>query len=101
MNHFFESQVKFFNKNSLLKPLGSNETIKQDNTSAIQLENIDEIKGVKEQNILRWDTFISLTNSKEETSAELFTSQLKEWKVIILHKPFREKYSAPIVKHSG
>ena len=37
-NHFFESQVRSINKNSPLKSLGSNVTIKQDNTSAIQLE---------------------------------------------------------------
>ena len=36
--HFFESQVRSINKNSPLKSLGSNVTIKQDNTSAIQLE---------------------------------------------------------------
>ena len=35
---FFESQVRFINVNSPLKPLGSDVTIKQDNTSAIQLE---------------------------------------------------------------
>ena len=38
MKHFFESQVKQMNENSKLKPLGSNTIIKQDNTSAIQLE---------------------------------------------------------------
>ena len=38
MKHFFESQVRSINANSLLKPLGSNVTIEQDNTSAIQLE---------------------------------------------------------------
>ena len=36
--HFFESQVRSINVNSLLKHLGSNVTIEQDNTSAIQLE---------------------------------------------------------------
>ena len=38
MKHFFESQVRYINLNSLLKPLGSDVTIEQDNTSAIQLE---------------------------------------------------------------
>ena len=38
MKHFFESQVKQMNEHSKLKPLGSDTTIKQDNTSAIQLE---------------------------------------------------------------
>ena len=38
MKHFFESQVRSINVNSLLKPLGSDVTIEQDNTSAIQLE---------------------------------------------------------------
>ena len=34
IKRFFESQVKSTNKNSPLKPLGSDVTIKQDNTSA-------------------------------------------------------------------
>ena len=38
MKHFFESQVQSVNINSPLKPLGSDLTIEQDNTSAIQLE---------------------------------------------------------------
>ena len=38
MKHFFESQVRSINVNSPLKPLGSDITIEQDNTSAIQLE---------------------------------------------------------------
>ena len=38
MKHFFESQVKDINEHSKLKPLGSDTTIKQDNTSGIQLE---------------------------------------------------------------
>ena len=38
MMHFMESQVRSINVNSPLKPLGSNITIEQDNTSAIQLE---------------------------------------------------------------
>ena len=38
MKHFFESQVKQMNEHLKLKPLGSDTTIKQDNTSAIQLE---------------------------------------------------------------
>ena len=36
--HFFESQLRSVDKNSPLKPLGSDITIEQDNTSAIQLE---------------------------------------------------------------
>ena len=38
MKHFFESQVRSVYINSPLKPLGSDLTIEQDNTSAIQLE---------------------------------------------------------------
>ena len=38
MKHFFESQVISINVNSPLKPLESDVTIEQDNTSAIQLE---------------------------------------------------------------
>ena len=38
MKYFFESQVRYMNINSPLKPLGSNVTIEQENTSAIQLE---------------------------------------------------------------
>ena len=38
MRHFFESQVKSIDMNSPLKYLGSDVTIEQDNTSAIQLE---------------------------------------------------------------
>ena len=38
MKHFFESQVHSINTNSSLKSLGSDVTIQQDNTSAIQLE---------------------------------------------------------------
>ena len=38
MKNFFESQVRSINVNSPLKPLGSDVTIEQDNTSAIQLE---------------------------------------------------------------
>ena len=38
MNHFFEPQVRSIKVNSPLKPLGSDVTIEQDNTSAIQLE---------------------------------------------------------------
>ena len=37
IKHFFESQVRSINVNSLLKPLRSDVTIEQDNTSAIQL----------------------------------------------------------------
>ena len=37
MKHFFESQVCSVNINSPLKPLGSDVTIEQDNTSTIQL----------------------------------------------------------------
>ena len=44
MKHFFESQVRSNNVNSQLKPLGSDFTIKQDNTSAIQLKEWMEIK---------------------------------------------------------
>ena len=39
MKHFFESQLRSIHTNSPLKPLGSNVTIEQDNTSAIQLES--------------------------------------------------------------
>ena len=38
MKHLFESQVQSVNMDSSLKPLGSDETIEQDNTNAIQLE---------------------------------------------------------------
>ena len=38
MKYFFELQIKSIDVNSPLKPLGSNVTIEQDNTSAIQLE---------------------------------------------------------------
>ena len=38
MKHFFESQVRFIHVNYPLKPLGSDVSIKQDNTSTIQLE---------------------------------------------------------------
>ena len=38
IKHFFESQVRLVDTNSPLKPLGSDITIEQDNTSAIQLE---------------------------------------------------------------
>ena len=38
MKHFFESQVWSVDKNSPLKPLGSDVTIEQDNTSVTQLE---------------------------------------------------------------
>ena len=38
IKHFFEPQVRSINVNSPLKPLGSNVTMKQDNTSAVQLE---------------------------------------------------------------
>ena len=38
MKHFFESQVQSVDTNSPLKPLGSDVTIEQDPTSAIQLE---------------------------------------------------------------
>ena len=41
MKRFFESLVRSINANSPLKPFGSNITIEQDSTSAIQLENID------------------------------------------------------------
>ena len=37
MEHFFESQVRSVNINSPLKPLGSDVTIEQDDTSTIQL----------------------------------------------------------------
>ena len=36
--HFFESQVRSVDVNSPLKPLGSDEVVEQDNTSAIQLK---------------------------------------------------------------
>lgn len=39
MQHFFQAQVKNIPKSSILKPLGNDITIKQDNTSAIQLEH--------------------------------------------------------------
>lgn len=38
MRHFFQSQVRHLNDTSVLKPLGENVVIEQDNTSAIQLE---------------------------------------------------------------
>ena len=38
IKHFFESQVRYVNLNSPLKPLGSEATIKQDNMSVVQLE---------------------------------------------------------------
>ena len=38
MKHFFQSQVRSINVNSPLKPVGPDVTIKQDKTSAIQLE---------------------------------------------------------------
>ena len=38
MKHLFVSQVRSISVNSLLKPLGSDITIEQDNTSKIQLE---------------------------------------------------------------
>ena len=38
IKHFFESQERSVNVNSPLKPLGSDVTIKQENTSTIQLE---------------------------------------------------------------
>ena len=38
IKHFFESQVRSINVNYPLKPLGSDVTTEQDNTSAIQLE---------------------------------------------------------------
>ena len=41
LRHFFESQVRSVNINSPLKPLGSDVTIEQDNTSTIQLARND------------------------------------------------------------
>ena len=38
MKPFFESQVRYINVNSPLKPLGSNVTIKRDNTSSFKIE---------------------------------------------------------------
>ena len=38
MRHFFESQVKDLNETSVLKPLGREVVLEQDNTSSIQLE---------------------------------------------------------------
>ena len=38
MKHFFESQVQSVDTNYPLKPLGSDVTIEQDNTSAIEIE---------------------------------------------------------------
>ena len=38
MKNFFESQVRLVDMNSPLKPMGSDVTIEQDNTGAIQLE---------------------------------------------------------------
>ena len=38
IKHFFESQVRYINVNSPFKHLGSDVTIEQDKTSAIQLE---------------------------------------------------------------
>ena len=84
MNHFFQSQVRSINLNSPLKLLGSNVTVKQDNISTIQLEKMDGSQVTIELDILQYDTFISLTDSKQEMSVELFTSQLKIWEVIIL-----------------
>ena len=59
MKYFFESQVQFVDINYLLKPLESDVTIEQDNTSAIQLENyIYGNQTVKEPNISTYDVFI-------------------------------------------
>ena len=38
MKNFFESQVRSINMNSPLEPLGSDVTIKQDDTSAIKIQ---------------------------------------------------------------
>ena len=54
MRHFFESQVISISMNSPLKPLGSDITIEQDNTSAIQLERNEwksSIKRTKHSNV--------------------------------------------------
>ena len=73
VKHFFESQVRSINVNSPLKPLGSDLTIEQDNTSAIKLERNDGNQVAKEPSTSTYDTFISLTDSKLGTSAELST----------------------------
>ena len=66
IKHFFESQVKSINVNSLLKPLESDVTIEQG--------RMDENQVVKKPNTSTYDTFITLKDSNLETSAELSTS---------------------------
>ena len=95
MKHFFESQVRSIDANSLLKPLGSNITIKKDNRSAIQLER----NGLKSSS-KRTKHSISLIDSKMETSVELSISQLEISKVIILLSHSKEIHSTLIVKLS-
>ena len=96
MKHFFESQVRSINVNSPLKPLGSDVTIEQDNTSAIQLER----NGWKSSSKRTKHINVRYEDLKLGMSAELSTSQLEIWKVTILLKHFKEKHFTLTAKPS-
>ena len=100
MKHFFESQVRSINVNSSLKPLGSEVTIEQDNTSAIQLERNGWKSSSKRTNHINVQYFYITDRLKLGMSAELSTRQLEMWKVIILLKHFKEKHFTLTAKPS-
>ena len=99
--HFFESQVRSINMNSQLKPLGSDVTIEQDNTSAIQLERNGWKPNSKRSKHINVRYFYITDRLKAGDVSRLSTSQLEIWKVIILLKHFKEKHSTLILSPHG
>ena len=98
MKHFFESQVRPINVNSPLKPLGSDVTIEQDNTSAIQLERNGWKSSSKRTKHINVRYFYITDRLKAGDVSRVTYKPTEIWKVIILLKHFKEKHFMLTVK---
>ena len=100
MKHFFESQVSSINLNSLSMPLRSNVTIKQDNTSAIQLERNGWKSSNKRTKYIDVRYFYITNRLKAGDDSRVIYKPTKDMESDHLIKALQGTYSMLIVKHS-
>ena len=93
MNHFFESQVRSINVNSPLKPLGSDVTIEQDNTSTIQLERNGWKSSSKRTNHINIRYFYITDRLKDGDASRVIYKPTKDMESDYLTKALQGKAS--------
>ena len=97
---FFESQVRSIDINSPLKPLGSDVTIEQDNTSTIQLERNGWKSSSKRTKLIAVRYFYITDRLKAGDVSRVIYKPTEEMESDYFTKALQGKRSTHIVKYS-